>query len=286
VPDERWTPRPYPRTDLVRALVTGRVAGVATHPLDNVRGNIRKLLEGDPDKLFGLTGLQDGMTFESVLTLVDRAAAADIDLAREFGEVHIAPGPILDACEALGTRLAAASGRGEHLLIATGHPGGLDMLYRALGDLAVAHGAAAVRPADGERWRDPHLAHPWRIGYLSAVGMLTDGSVPRHTHAPDAMRRMLARERPDLVLADHGFAGAAIEAGVETLSVADVNDPALLVAQAQGRTEVVVVMDDHVAPQDYWPCFQAVAAAFPQVSGHAAEEDYPDGRPSPTIRPS
>ena len=67
-------------------------------------------------------------------------------------------------------------------------------------------------------------------------------------------------------LADHGFAGAAIEAGVETVSVADVNDPALLVAKAQGRTEVVVVMDDHVAADAYWPCFQAAAAAFPQVS--------------------
>jgi hypothetical protein len=49
--------------------------------------------------------------------------------------------------------------------------------------------------------------------------------------------------------------------------VSDVNDPALLVAKAQGRTEVVVVMDDHVAPQDYWPCFQAAASAFPQVNG-------------------
>ena len=90
--------------------------------------------------------------------------------------------------------------------------------------------------------------------------MLTDGREPRHTHRPDAMRRMLAAERPDLVVADHGFAGAAIEAGVETLSIADVNDPALIVAKAQGRTDVVVVMDDHVEPDAYWPCFQAIAA--------------------------
>jgi len=47
---------------------------------------------------------------------------------------------------------------------------------------------------------------------------------------------------------------------VETLSIADVNDPALIVAKAQGRTEVVVVLDDHVPPEAYWPCLQAVAA--------------------------
>ena len=95
--------------------------------------------------------------------------------------------------------------------------------------------------------------------------MLTDGREPRHTHRPDAMERMLAEVTPDLVVADHGFAGAAIQAKVPTVSIADVNDPALLVAQAQGRTDVVVVMDDHVAPDAYWPCFQAIAAAFPRL---------------------
>ena len=92
---------------------------------------------------------------------------------------------------------------------------------------------------------------------------------------------MLAAERPDLVVADHGFAGAAIEAGVETVSVADVNDPALLVAKAQGRTDVVVVMDDHVAADAYWPCFQAAAAAFPQVRRLGTTEGYPARAPVP-----
>jgi hypothetical protein len=92
--------------------------------------------------------------------------------------------------------------------------------------------------------------------------MVTDGERPRHTHRPDAMERMLAEGTPDLVVADHGFAGAAIQAGVETLSFADVNDPALIVARAQGRTEVVVVLDDHVPADAYWPCFQATAERF------------------------
>ena len=74
---------------------------------------------------------------------------------------------------------------------------------------------------------------------------------------------MLEEARPDLVVADHGFAGAAIEAGVDTVSVADVNDPALIVAKAQGRTDVVVVMDDNVSPEAYWPCFQAICERLP-----------------------
>ena len=76
------------------------------------------------------------------------------------------------------------------------------------------------------------------------------------------MRTMLTEATPDLVIADHGFAGAAIAAGIETVSIADVNDPALLVAQAKGLTDTVLVMDDHVDPTAYWPCFQAIAARF------------------------
>ncbi len=265
--DARFTPRPYPREELVRALEAGRVAGVATHPLDNVIGNARLLLEGDPDKQFGLTGLQDGLVLQDVLDLVSAGSGVAIDPTQGFGDVLIAPEPILDACEALGRRLALAAEGGERVLIATGHPGGLDLLYREWERLLLTHGGRVIKPADGVSWRDPRLEHDWSIGYLSGVGMQTDGRVPRHTHWPDAMHRMLAAERPDLVVADHGFAGAAIEAGVETVSVADVNDPALLVAKAQGRTDVVVVMDDHVAADAYWPCFQAAAAAFPQVNG-------------------
>jgi len=41
-----------------------------------------------------------------------------------------------------------------------------------------------------------------------------------------------------------------------------VNDPALIVAKAQGRADVVVVMDDHVEPDAYWPCFQTIASRF------------------------
>jgi Phosphatase len=94
------------------------------------------------------------------------------------------------------------------------------------------------------------------------VAMLTDRASALHTHSPEAMERMLADMTPDLVFADHGFAGAAIEAGVDTVSIADVNDPALVVARAHGRSGPVAVMDDNVQPESYWPCFQVIASRF------------------------
>jgi len=260
--DRRWTPGDYARDELIRGLLDGQVAGVATHPLDNVRGNILMLIEGDPDKQFGLTGLPGGLGLDEILSLVAEEAGAPIDHDARYGPVHIAPDPILAACEAAGERLEHACAAGQSVVLATGHPVGLALFYRAIDRLLTERGAKVPTPARGTRWRDDRLPHDWFIDYFGGVAMLTDDTEPRHTHRPDAMRRILDEARPDLVVADHGFAGAAIEAGVETIGVADVNDPALIVAKAQGRTEVVVVMDDHVDPAAYWPCFQAIASAF------------------------
>jgi hypothetical protein len=255
-----WRPRPLARAELERALLAGMVAGWASHPLDNVRGNIQMLLDHDPDKEFGMSGLQDGQTLEAVLALVERAAGAPIDRQARTGPVDIRPGPIVEACLAAGERLADARTRGDRVVLATGHPTGLAHLYRALAAWLGEGGAKVLTPAVGTTWRDPRLDHAWFVDASSGVVMLTDGEEPRHTHWPHAMQRVLAEERPDLVFADHGFAGAAIEAGVETISIADVNDVALLVARAQGRTRHVLVFDDHVAPQDYWPVFVALTS--------------------------
>jgi hypothetical protein len=128
------------------------------------------------------------------------------------------------------------------------------------------HGAKLLTPLDGFQWNEqtrwPERRHR-QIRYLREVAVLTDRASTIHTHSPHAMQRMLGEVTPDLVFADHGFAGAAIERGVETISIVDVNDLAPVVAKAQGRTELLIVMDDNVLPESYWPCFQAIASRFP-----------------------
>jgi histidinol phosphate phosphatase hisN-like protein len=262
--DAGWVPREHPRAELEAALLAGKVAGVAGHSADDVRRNARLLLEGDPDKQFGLSGIPASLTLDHVLALVADAAGSPVDRHRPARDVWISPDHVRAAAEAMGERLAEAARAGSTLLLATGHPGDLVPLYGAIGSLAVAHGARTVQPANGDSWREPGRDHEWRIAYRDGVGMVTDGLRPRHTHSPEPMLRMLraADPPPDLVLADHGFAGAAIELGVPTVSIADVNDPALLVARSLQRTEVVICLDDHVASDAYWPVFQAVASMF------------------------
>jgi hypothetical protein len=258
--DDRWTPGAVGHAELLEGLRSGAVAGPElSHPLDNVLGNIRLLYEGDPDKQFGMTGLRT-LEPDEILELVGRAAGFEPDPNATTGPVPVDPECVLVACGDTGDRFAEAIRRRERVILATGHPVGLAHLYIEVGRLLRAGGARIVEPADGIMWQQVDRPRPWQIRYLDGVAMLTDKASARHTHSEDAMKRMLDDLTPDLVFADHGFAGAAIERGVDTVSIADVNDPALLVAQAQGRTRTVIVMDDNVAPQAYWPCFQAIAA--------------------------
>jgi hypothetical protein len=183
------------------------------------------------------------------------------------GDVPVDPERVLVRLEEAGDRLAEAAARRERVLLATGHPVGLVLLYAAVGELLVAHGASLLRPLEGDRWRS--LGRAREIRYLHGVAILTDRGSSIHTHASEPMERMLAASEaagglPDLVFADHGFAGAGIEAGIDTISIADVNDPAPVAAAALGRTRTVIVMDDNVVPEDYWVCFQAIAARFPR----------------------
>jgi hypothetical protein len=259
---ERWRPQAgrFSPQELAEAMVEARCAGPAcSHDRPNVLWKIGKLVDGEPDSQFGLSGLT-AFTGEEVLEMVAAEAGFDPEPSRRDGEVPIDARRVLAACDLAGRRLALAAERRERVVLATGHPAGLILLYLAVGRLLQENGAEVLRPASGFNWME--MGQHREIRYLQGVAVLTDRAGTLHTHGAGPMLVMLEEARPDLVFADHGFAGAAIEAGIDTISIADVNDPALVVAKRQGRSEVVIVMDDNVQPEDYWPCFQAIAAHF------------------------
>jgi hypothetical protein len=261
-PDERWQPRAYPREELLQAILHGGMSGVVSHPLDNVLWKIGLLCDGDERSQFGLTGV-DALSEAEVLELVARESGWTPDPTARFGPFRVVAEYVLDACERVGDRLALACERGESAILATGHPTGLPLLYIEVGRELQRRGVELLTPFEGQPFQDARHGHR-EIRYFHKVAMLVGHGSALHTHSSRPMELMLAEgPRPDLVFADHGFAGAAIEAGIDTVSIADVNDPALIVAKAQGRTEAVVVMDDNVRPESYWPCFQAIVARLP-----------------------
>jgi len=258
---DRWIPAPYPRERLIDALIDGGGAGVNSHDRPNVLWKIKRLVEGDPELQFGLSGVSE-LPYETVLGLAAHAGGFSADPEVRHGVVIVDPARVLDAFEEVGDRLALAAERGERVLLATGHPTGLILLYQAAGRLLVEHGAKLLQPLEGFTWKVDGRSR--QIRYLNGVAVYTDRASALHTHSPEPMERMLEEVTPDLVFSDHGFAGAAIEAGVDTISIADINDPALIVAHHLARSGPLVVMDDNVQPAAYWPCFQMIASRFPR----------------------
>jgi hypothetical protein len=63
---------------------------------------------------------------------------------------------------------------------------------------------------------------------------------------------------PNLAIADHGWAGAAGEAEINTVGFADSNDPALFAGAAEGKIDVCVPLDDNVLPHHYTPVISYV----------------------------
>ena len=251
---------------LVDHLVAVRLAGRVATPLASTRHNCARLVEGDPDCTFGLSDWRDA-TLEEVLAAV--RAAGGVEATGEAAE-HPAGGFIDPAAtvdgiarhgDALASFVAAGGGR---VLLATGHPSALLPHYGAIARALAAAGSDVVRPLDGV----PLTGVDGRRGairYLDGVGALSFHGGLHHTHRPGPMEELLHAAGDaggvELVVADHGFAGAAIEAGIATLSIADVNDPALPLAQARGRTDGVLLIDDGLDPSVFVPVTEAVLAA-------------------------
>ena len=249
------------REQLRSHLVASRIAGDVATPRDNNLNNYRRMSNRDPLYLFGLEP-RGAWTQADVLDLMARRCGVSPDAGHTHGQDTIDPDRTIERLDAMAARLRDAAARRERVYVATGHPVGLRPTHSAVA--AALHAAGCTLLAPAENWQHPaDPGYGWQtgtIGYLDGIGVLHGVSgVPEHTHSPLPMRAVLAeleatgQAPPDLVVADHGWAGAAGQAGVDAVGFADSNDPALFVGEAEGRILACVPLDDNVAPHLYAP---------------------------------
>ncbi|MEV4456694.1 phosphatase [Microbispora sp. NPDC049633] len=248
LPPPRTPTRAELREHLVRTAIAGDVATSRENNLDHYRS----LALRDPHYLFGLSFAGE-WSYHEVLALMAEKAGVVADPGHREGPDTIDPERTIDAVEEMGERIAKVLRRASpRIVLATGHPTGLLTIHLALARFLADNGATLLFPAEG--WTHiGGLGRRRRIRYLDGVAMLEDRGTFVHTHEAVPMEAMLAEERPDFVIADHGWAGAAGEAGVETVGFADSNDPALFVGEAEGKIAVTVPLDDNVLPRFYAP---------------------------------
>jgi hypothetical protein len=231
-------------------LVASRIAGDVATPRDNNLRAMRRLAAGDERSWFGLAPVP--VTFEQVLAVMAERAGVSPDTAHESGGDTIDPARTLERLDAMAERLARAARDREDVFLATGHPAGLLAIHLPVAQALRAAGCRVLTPDAGA---DVSYEDKQReLRYLGGVAVVSWRGELNHAHSAVPMRRLLdGGMRPGLVCADHGWAGAAGQAGIDTVAFADSNDPALFLGEADGRIGVCVPLDDNVLPHLYQP---------------------------------
>jgi hypothetical protein len=243
-------------------LAAGLAGAVATSRADNLKA-IRQLLLDEGEPATDWLGVRPGReyTFYDVLRSVSERAGVNADAAQTEGADAIDVELTLAAIEAAATRLAKAARARERVFAATGHPIGVSAIY---GPVLVAlrrAGCQVLTPGAGLRVDCDGGGRTLR--YVDGVALLSRRGFVRHSHSPEPMQALLAGGLDaDLVIADHGWAGAAGAVGLDVVAFADSNDPALFVAADEGSIGVVVPLDDNLRGRNYRPITEVLQQAI------------------------
>lgn len=248
------------RDQLRAQLCHARIAGdVATPRESNLRA-YHRLAAGEDYATFGLTFARH-WHLEDILEVLARRCGVNPDALHTDGADTIDPDHTLAALDAAAEALSAAAAARSRTIVATGHPAGLLPVQLAVAAALHRAGCPLLSPAAG--WRYPEWTRDREevreIRYVAGVAMASNRGALNHTHSAVPMQAMLAElavtgePPPEFVLADHGWAGAAGEAGATVVGFADSNDPALFLGAEEGKIAVTVPLDDNVEPHLYAP---------------------------------
>ena len=146
------------------------------------------------------------------------------------------------------TRVLEVARGGGRLAFATARPAALLQLYRRLAVRAAAEGGEVLAGQETVGFGPSGR----RVRWIDHVAVLTDGAALLADDTVDAAEEWLfTLARPDLVVADHSYAGVASASGLEVVAFADLDAVALAVAAWQGRALRIVPLDDRRPPTAY-----------------------------------
>ncbi|MFI1361170.1 phosphatase [Streptomyces sp. NPDC020898] len=248
-------------------LLAARLAGVVATSREESLRSYRLFAARDPRVLIGLDPEWAWQQRDLIGLMADRCGVS-ADPRHTSGCDVIDPERTLAALDAFAGRLSAVARKRAPVLLGTGHPHRLLGFYAALADALSAAGCAVLTPAQGSSvdittrfgLRTYNLDYVRGVAFVRKPGVLAAGREPgAHTHSPLPVRTALAAVAeaggalPELVIGDHGWVCGAGQLGFEAIGLADTDDPALFVGEAEGRVSVVVPLDDAVRSDYYRP---------------------------------
>jgi hypothetical protein len=236
--------RPETGPSLREQLKQEHVAGRSVRfGRDEVLGTMRHVEQGVPSALCGLPPFT-GLTRARVAAAVELVYGWEGDGPR----ARIAPVRTIEGFTAAVVRILEVSRGGGRLAFATARPAALLQLYRRLVARASREGAEVLAGVETAVFGPTSR----RVRWVDGVAVATDGAALLADDSVLAAQEWLfSLGHPDLVVADHSYAGVAMATGHEVVAFADLDAVALAVAAWQGRALRMVPLDDRRPPTAY-----------------------------------
>ena len=237
-------------------ILRAGLAGTATsHGGENNLRKIHLLLEGDDGTTFGMEELLGDVGFDEAYGAVESMLGYPPDHEETPGRGCIDPARTAAGLLEAGGRIRQVASEGGRIVLGTGHPGALLMYYLGVARWIEGLGGEIVRTHPRIRGAEGPL------DWAGPVAVLGNGASMKHTHNPAQMGSILDEVGgADLVVADHGFAGAAVARGIPAVAIMDTNDPAWAVTSARGADVTVVPMDDNRPLNSYDAALETLKA--------------------------
>lgn len=211
---------------------------------------VYRLVNGDPAITLGIAAvheqLRNGeMNAQQVLDRISGMTGCSSDLRYREGRGYISPRATYEGLRAAAAVLRDAVARRSSFIFATGHPASMLAAYEDLASWVRGRGCEVIAEPPGEI-----EAGGLKLERGGSVYVVTSNGEPVHTHMHEHMQQLLERvPRPEIAVADHGFAGAVLNLGIPAVCVMDTNDPGVVIAADLGAPITVIPVNDN-APSE------------------------------------
>lgn len=236
------------REQIEELLAGTKLAGAdLAHSRANNVAHVYRLVAGDGGVTLGIDLIHDRLARAPVdprwvLETIASITGCSRDITLEEGQGYIKPSATYEGLRAAAVAIRGALDRRASFLFASGHPRNMAPAYEALAAYVRARGCEVVTVSpEGIPEYDGLKLELWGSVYI-----VTRDGEPAHTHGHLHGRALLERTPPvGIAIADHGFAGAALNRGISAVCVMDTNDPGVAVASALGAPVTVVPLNDN-----------------------------------------
>ena len=232
------------RLSLVKSGITGEIRA---HGAKTNLESIKRLLKKDPYVTFGVDAVHTAIdkkqiTYDRMLEVMACALGTSTERFCQPGPGYIDPQLTAARLNEMIDLIDEVATAGGTFVVATAHPGSLMNYYFKLIDYINARGGKVYRAQELVKVGD----YRW-IDQVAGVHVLSDEGNILHTHDAGGFAIFLKSLplKPDLVITDHGYAGAAMNAGLKTVALHDVDDPGIPLAAELGADVLVIPMNDN-----------------------------------------